>query len=283
MGSGVAQCLVRSEITVRGRDVRPEAMRQLERDGGIACASAAEAGKGADTAVLLVLNADQADEVVFGGDGLATTLKQGTVIICATTMAPSRAKRLADRAREAGLRWLDAPVSGGTVRAAEGTLTSMVGGDAADLERARAVLEAYSRDVFHLGPVGAGSVAKMVNQVLVYNHLAATAEAMALCAKLGADPQAVYDVICTSMGASAIFQSRVPKILDGSYQSGGSLKIALKDLGIVEETARELGIPLPMSAQATQLYRATAASGGIDQDDLVVAKLLARLTGVPES
>ena len=149
-----------------------------------------------------------------------------------------------------------------------------------DLERARGVLEAYSRDIFHLGPVGSGSTAKMINQVLVYCNLAATAEAMTLCRKLGVDGQAVYDVICTSMGASAVFESRVPRVLDGSYQSGGSLSIALKDLGIVEEMGRELSLPLPMTSTATQLFRATASISELNEDDLAVARLLARLSGL---
>jgi 3-hydroxyisobutyrate dehydrogenase-like beta-hydroxyacid dehydrogenase len=142
------------------------------------------------------------------------------------------------------------------------------------------MIEAYSRDIFHLGPIGAGSTGKIVNQILVYCNLASTVEAITLCQKLGADPHAIYDVICTSMGASTVFQMRVPKILDGSFESGGSLKIALKDLGIVEEIARENAVPMPMSAQATQLFRATAASGASDQDDLALAKLVARMHGL---
>jgi len=282
MGSGVARCLVAAGFGVRGYDTRPAALDHVREAGGAASASAADAATGADVALLLVLNADQVEEVVFGPDGLASVLAPQTVIISATTMSPARARTLAARAEAAGLAWLDAPVSGGTRRAAEGTLTSIVGGSVSDLERARPILAAYSRDVFHLGPVGSGSAAKMINQILVYSHLAAAAEAMTVCRKLGVDGQAVYDVICTSMGASAIFESRVPSLLDGTYQSGGSLSIALKDLGIVEEVARELGLPMPMTAQATQLFRATAATGGLDQDDLGVARLMARLGGLSD-
>jgi 3-hydroxyisobutyrate dehydrogenase len=156
----------------------------------------------------------------------------------------------------------------------------MIGADAPDLAAARPILDGFSRDVFHLGPVGAGSTAKMVNQVLVYCHLAAAAEAMTLCRKVGADMAAVYDVIRTAMGNSAVFEARMPHLIDGTYASGGSLRIALKDLGIVEEAARDLALPMPMTAQATQLFRATAASGGLDADDLAVARVLEQLAGV---
>ena len=280
MGSGMARCLVRRGFVVRGYDVRSAAVGEFVRDGGMAATSSAEAGEGAHAAVVIVLSADQAEEVVFGARGLAETLSAGSPIVCMSTMSPGRAQALAARAGEVGLRWLDAPVSGGTMRAAEGTLTTMVGAETADLELARPVLSAFSRDIFHLGPVGAGSTAKMVNQVLVYCNLAATAEAMTLCRKLGVDLQAVYNVIRTAVGTSAIFESRVPKLIDGSYLSGGSMRIALKDLGIVEEAARELTVPMPMTSQAAQLFRAAAASGQLEADDLAVARVFEHLAGL---
>jgi L-threonate 2-dehydrogenase len=281
MGSGMARCLARSGVTVRAYDVRPEPVRAFAEDtGSIACSSAKEAGEHADAAILVVLNADQAQSVVFDEHGLAASLPRDTPVVCMTTMAPARARELAEQAREVGLRWIDAPISGGTERAAAGSLTTMVGAAANDLEQVRPLLEAFSRDVFHLGPVGAGSTTKLVNQVLVYCNLAATAEAVALSRKLGADLQTIYDVIRTAVGTSAIFEARVPKILDGTYASGGSMRIALKDLGIAEETARELGMPMPMTAQATQLFRAAAASGMRDGDDLGVARLLEQLAGL---
>jgi 3-hydroxyisobutyrate dehydrogenase len=250
------------------------------RAGGQPCRSAADAGEGTQTAVVIVLTADQAEQAVFGDDGLGAALPAEGMVICMSTMSPARARSLAERASLVGLRWLDAPVSGGTQRAADGTLTTMVGSDPADLERVRPVLAAFSRDIFHLGPVGSGSTAKMVNQLLVYCHLAAAVEAVTLCRKLGADLQAVYDVICTAMGASAIFESRVPKLIDGSYQSGGSMRIALKDLGILEDTAGELAVPMPMTSQATQLFRSAASMGMLGGDDLAVAHVFERLAGL---
>jgi L-threonate 2-dehydrogenase len=283
MGAGMARCLVRQGFLIRAYDVRSAPVQALASDvGAIACASPAEAGAGADAAVVIVLTADQAEEAVFGPEGLASGLPEGAPVVCSTTMSPVRARALAEKAAQHGLRWLDAPVSGGAERAAEGTLTTMVGTDPATLELAQPILKTFSRDVFHLGPIGAGSTAKMVNQVLVYCHLAAAVEAMTLCRKLGADSQAVYDVIRTAMGTSAIFESRVPRLIDGSLQTGGSLRIALKDLGIVEETARELGVPMLMTTQATQLVRAAAAAGYADKDDLAIAHVVEQLAGLTE-
>ncbi|MGI9148034.1 MAG: NAD(P)-dependent oxidoreductase [Chloroflexota bacterium] len=280
MGSGMARCLAHKQFTVRGYDPRPEPLVQLGVDGGQTCRSAADAGEGAEVAVVVPLNAEQVEHATFGEHGLAETLAPGSVVVCMSTISSARARDLGARAVAAGLAWLDAPVSGGTARAAEGTLTTMIGGEVSDLERARAVIEGFSSHVFHLGPVGAGSTAKLVNQILVYCNLVASVEAMVLCRKAGADPQTVFEMICTAMGSSAVFQSRVPKLLDGSYRSGGSLRIALKDLGIIEDTARELGLPMLMTAQATQLFRATAMTGAPDQDDLAVARLMEQLAGL---
>jgi 3-hydroxyisobutyrate dehydrogenase len=281
MGAGMARCLARSGLSVRAYDIRPEAVQAFAEDtGAVACRSSAHAAEGADAAFVIVLNADQAAEVVFGREGLAQSLPTNAPVVCMSTMSPARAVSLSQEAAARGLRWLDAPVSGGTERAAQGTLTTMVGAEPADLEAMRPLLGAFSRDVFHLGPVGAGSTAKLVNQVLVYCNLAATAEAVTLCRKLGVDLQTIYDVIRTAVGTSTIFEMRVPKIIDGSYASGGSLRIALKDLGIVEETARDLSLPMPMAAQATQLFRATASAGMLDGDDVSVVRLLERLAGL---
>jgi 3-hydroxyisobutyrate dehydrogenase len=282
MGAGMAACLVRQSVRVRGFDLRPDAVEALVRAGGQGCTSSAEAAEGAEAAVVIVLNADQVQDAVFGERGLAQRLAPSSPVVCMSTMSPGRARALADQAARRGLRWIDAPVSGGVQRAAEGSLTVMVGAEPADLDQVRPILAAFARDVFHLGPIGAGSTAKMVNQVLVFCNLAAVAEAMTLCRKLGVDLQAVYDVIRTAVGTSAIFEMRVPKLIDGTFQSGGSMRIALKDLGIVEDTARELGLPMPMTAQATQLFRATAAMGMLDHDDLAIARLFARLAGLSD-
>src|ERR1700716_837246 len=156
MGAGMARSLVRNELTVRGYDIRSEPLERLAVDGGQPCRSAADAATGAQVAVVIVLTADQAEQAIFGENGLAETLAPGSVVVCMSTMSPARTQELGARAAGMGLGWLDAPVSGGTVRADEGTLTTMVGGDAAALETARPVIEGFSRYVFYLGPVGAG-------------------------------------------------------------------------------------------------------------------------------
>lgn len=280
MGLGMALNLARKGFQVRGYDVRSERTEELREWGGYAATSPADAGAGARAAVIMVLTADQAEEVAFGPNGLVQSLPRGAPLVCMSTMSPSRARQLAERAAQAGLRYLDAPVSGGSHRAESGTLTAMVGGADEDLEAVRDVLQGFCQHIFHLGPVGSGSTAKMVNQILVFTGLAAIGEAMAICARSGADQRAVYEVVRTSMGTSAVFEAWGPAILDGSFQSHSTFRIALKDLGIVEEAARELGIPQFMAATATQLFRAAASAGSLDDDQASVARLSARLSGL---
>jgi 3-hydroxyisobutyrate dehydrogenase len=145
MGSGMATCLVRKGFVVHGYDVRGEPAEALRAAGGRVYGSPAEAALGANVALVIVLTADQAENAIFGEDGVASTLTAGSVVVCMTTMSPSRTRDLASRAEAESLRWLDAPVSGGTLRAAEGTLTTMVGGDKADLDRVRHVVEGFSK------------------------------------------------------------------------------------------------------------------------------------------
>src|SRR5690348_17115385 len=145
MGAGMARCLARGGFTVRPYDIRPDPLQAFAEDtGSVACRSSAEAGTGADAAVVIVLTADQAQQTVFGEAGLAASLPRGAPVVCMSTMSPGRARALAAQAADRNLRWVDAPVSGGTERAAEGTLTTMVGAEAADLERARPMLDAFS-------------------------------------------------------------------------------------------------------------------------------------------
>jgi len=283
MGMRVAIRLVAAGFTVRGYDVRADLEPTLVSGGGRFCTSAAEAAEGAEFAALMVLNADEAEQAAFGAQGLSTALASGAVVLCLSTVSPTQARRLAERAQAGGLRWLDAPVSGTPERAAAGALTLMVGGETTDLADVRGLLDAIAERVFHVGPVGAGSTVKMANQAMGFANLVAASEVMALVRKAGVDPQVVYDVVRTSLGSSAVFEARWPRVLDRSFHSGAALRLVLKDLQIVEEAARALDVPLFTIAHAAQFYRAAAASSPAEADHLEVARLAERLSGLDDA
>ena len=274
MGLGVARALLRAGLEVHGFDVRTEALAALGAAGGVPAATPAAAGGRVDALVVLVVNAEQTEAALFGPDGAAPALRKGAVVLTSATVAPEYAAALGDRLAAAGLLHLDAPVSGGAGKAAAGQLTVMASGAPAAFDAARPVLDAMAAKVHRLGDrSGQGSKVKVVNQLLAGVHIAAAAEAMALCIKEGADPAVVYDVICGSAGSSWMFQNRVPHILAGDYTPLSAVSIFVKDLGIVLDSGRKLGMPLPLTSAAHQMFLLAAAAGHAAEDDSAVVKI----------
>jgi 3-hydroxyisobutyrate dehydrogenase len=281
MGFGAALTALRKGVPTIGLDTRAEARERFVAEGGRATDSLAELGAQCDAVVVLVVNAAQTEEVLFGTDGLAGTMKPGSVLICSATVDPTLPPQWQQRLAARGLRLIDAPVSGGATKAAAGQMTVMASGEPAAFDAAGALLDAIAGKVYRLGDVpGIGSTVKMVNQHLAGVHIAAACEAMALGMRAGAEPRALYEVICNSAGMSWMFQNRVPHILDGDYTPLSAVNIYIKDLGIVLDAARKLQFPLPLAATAHQLYLATAAAGHGAEDDSAVIKFYAGLAGI---
>lgn len=281
MGLGAAVSAVNRGVPTWGFDPRPEARAALAAAGGQGAASLAELAAACDVVVVLVVNAAQTEQVLFGEGGLAAGLKRGSVVVCSATVDPALPPRWAARLEAAGLWLIDGPVSGGPKKAAAGEMTVMASGRAEAFEAAGALLDAIAGKVYRLGDQpGVGSTVKMVNQHLAGVHIAAACEAMALGIRAGAEPQALYDVISNSAGSSWMFQNRVPHILAGDYRPLSAVNIFVKDLGIVLDAARALGFPLPLAAAAHQLYLASAAAGRGGEDDSAVIKFYADLAGL---
>ena len=281
MGFGAAVTALRRGVPTIGLDTRPAARERFAAEGGRATDSLAELGAQCDAVVVLVVDAAQTEEVLFGRDGLAATLKHGSVLICSATVDPTLPPVWQKRLAPAGLWLIDAPVSGGAIKAAAGQMTVMASGVPAAFDAAGDLLDMIAGKVYRLGDqAGIGSTVKMVNQHLAGVHIAAACEAMALGMRAGADPRALYEVICNSAGMSWMFQNRVPHILDGDYTPLSSVNIFVKDLGLVLDAARKLSFPLPLAAAAHQLYLATAAAGHGAEDDSAVIKFYAGLAGI---
>ena len=281
MGLGAALSALRRGVPVWGLDTRPEPLAALTQGGGRAAASLADLAAACDVVIVLVVNAAQTEQVIFCDGGLAGTMRPGTVVVCSATVDPALPPRWAQRLADVGLLMIDGPVSGGPVKATAGEMTMMASGAPEAFAAAGALLDAVAGKVYRLGDQpGVGSTVKMVNQHLAGVHIAAACEAMALGIRAGADPQALYDVISNSAGASWMFNNRVPHILAGDYRPLSAVNIFVKDLGIVLDAARALGFPLPLAATAHQLYLATAAAGHGAEDDSAVIKFYALLAGL---
>ncbi len=281
MGMGAALNLLKSQHQVTGCELREAARAELTAAGGSAVASAAELPADLEALVVFVVNAAQAEDVLFGPAGCASRLPGGTVVLLCTTVAPEAARQLDQKITAAGLLMLDAPVSGGAGGARAGTMTVMASGPEAAFARAQPVLDAIGDKIWRLGDTaGIGSTVKMVNQLLAGVHIATAAEALALGIRAGADPRTLYEVICSSAGNSWMWQNRVPHILAGDDTPSSAVNIFVKDLGIVLDQARGLTFPLPMASAAHQLFLAAAAAGHGGRDDAFVIRVWQALTGI---
>lgn len=280
MGFGMALSLLRAGFIVSGYDVSATALAGFTKAGGRACASPAQAASRADIVVSVVVNAAQTEAVLFGKDGAAEAMSTGAVFISSATMDPARARDLAGRLESGGRHYLDAPISGGAQRAAQGELTVLASGSPAAFAAARPALDAMAVRLYELGDAaGAGAAFKMINQLLAGVHIAAAGEAMAFAARQGLDLHKVYEVITASAGNSWMFENRMPKVLSGDYAPNSAVEIFVKDLGIIQDMARAERFPVPVAAAALQMFLATAGSGMGRDDDSSVARLYARIGG----
>lgn len=281
MGLGTAVALLSAGFEVLGCDVDPEACRALQAAGGHSYATPAELARDVDVVLTLVVNALQVESVLLGINGAVAYLASGSLVLQCSTVPPSFACRLETQLAERGIRLLDAPVSGGTLKARQGQLSVMASGSAEAFAQAEPVLDAIAGKVYRLGDhAGPGSTVKMVNQLLAGVHIAAAAEAMALGIRAGVEPAMLYDVISHSAGNSWMFENRVPHILAGDYSPHSAVDIFVKDLGIVADTGRELTFPLPLATTALQLFTMASAAGHGRDDDAAVIKVFARQTGI---
>lgn len=280
MGYGVAASILRAGHTTHGFDVVPAQMDKF-RDAGGASGDAMDVASNLDVVVVVVLNAAQTESVLFGGQGIVPHLKKGAVAIACATVAPEFARDMEKRCAEHGVHYLDAPISGGSAKAAEGRLSVMAAGTAETFAAAQPILDATAETVFKLGDsAGAGSAMKAVNQLLAGVHIAAMAEAMTFGMTQGVSPQTFLDVISKCAGTSWMLENRAPHIIEGDYTPHSSVDIWPKDLGIVMDIAKSAKFGAPITAAALQQFLAASGSGLGKEDDAAVAKVYARNAGL---
>lgn len=233
-----------------------------------------------DVVITMLPDSPQVEEVILGPDGVLAGIYPGGLVVDMSTILPSVARRVAAAARERGADALDAPVSGGEVGAQNATLSIMVGGTAAAFDRARPIFEKMGKNIVHVGEAGAGQVTKAANQVVVAVTIAAVSEALVLAAKAGADPAKVREALLGGFAQSRILDLHGNRILQRNFQPGFKARLHRKDLSIILDTARELGVALPATGVVAELMNALIARGGGELDHSALVTVLETLADV---
>ncbi|MEM1427823.1 MAG: L-threonate dehydrogenase [Pseudomonadota bacterium] len=280
MGYGMAISCLKAGFTVHGFDITADRVARFIADGG-ADGDLGEVAPRLDAVVVVVLNAQQAEAVLFGAAGVVRHLKPGAVVICCATVPPHFAREMEERCHAASVHYLDAPVSGGSVKAARGALGIMAAGRPEAFEAAQGILDATAETVFTLGDsAGAGSAMKAVNQLLAGVHIAAMAEALTFGMTQGVSPDKFVEVISQCAGTSWMLENRAPHVVDGDYTPHSQINIWPKDLGIVLEAAKDAGFHAPITSVALEQYKRAVAMGLGPEDDAAIAKVYAREAGI---
>ena len=279
MGRPMARNLVRAGFDVTVHDLNASAVREAVDAGardGKSLAGVAEA----EIVITMLPDTPDVEAVVLGPTGLAEVLRPGSVLVDMSTISPIATRGFAEHLRRRNVAMLDAPVSGGFQGAEAGTLSIMVGGDAAVLERCRPILAAMGTTINHIGDAGAGQVCKACNQVAVAINIHAVAEALTLARKNGVDPAKVRQALLGGFAQSRALDLHGQRVLDANYKAGFRVQLQRKDLKIALETGSASGTPLPVTALVQQLYGILDATGRGDLDNSSLALLMHELAGM---
>lgn len=265
MGKPMALNLLKAGYDLTVNDIDSASVEALV-EVGAQSGTPIEMGKTCDVIITMLPASQHVKQVVLGETGILKTAKEGLVIIDMSSISPVVSVEIANEAAKQGVDMLDAPVSGGEVKAIDGTLAIMVGGKESVFESVTQLLQAVGSEITLVGKNGSGVTAKLANQIIVNLNIAAMSEALVLAAKAGIDVEKMYQAIRGGLAGSAVLDAKVPLILDRNFVAGGRIDINLKDMTNVMETAHEIGVPLPLSSQLLEIFHALKVDGKAGDD-----------------
>ena len=280
MGRPMALNLLKAGYEVHAYDIFPEAIKRVADGGAKAASSAADAARKADIIITMVQDGPQAEQAILGPGGVLEGAAKGKLVIDMSSVAPSVSQKIGNACQAKGVPFLDAPVSGGEPGAVNATLAIMVGGNAADFERAKPVFEKLGKSSVLCGAVGAGQVVKLANQIIVGLNILALAEALVLAAKAGVNPETVFEAIKGGLAGSNVMNAKTPMMFNRNFQPGFRIELHYKDINNAMQTARELQIPLQVTANLQQVLTALVLMGEGKSDHSAVLKYVEKLAGV---
>jgi 2-hydroxy-3-oxopropionate reductase len=279
MGKSMARNIMKTgyEVVVHNRS--RESVNELVGEGAIEGHSPADVASRVDVVFTNLPDSPDVELVALGKDGIIEGAHEGLIYVDNSTIKPATARKVGEKLAEKGILMLDAPVSGGDVGAQQGTLTIMVGGAEEALEKVMPVLEAMGKTITHVGGAGDGQIAKAANQIMVAAQMVAMGELLVLAQKAGADPEKVVQAIRGGAAGCWTLDNKPQRLFGGNRSPGFKAYMQAKDLGIIMDTAREYGIPLPSAAVHTQLYNAMLEMGMADLDNSAVLGVIEKLAG----
>jgi 3-hydroxyisobutyrate dehydrogenase len=281
MGAAMAANLARAGFGLTVWNRTPGRAPELAELGVVRATTPAEVAAASDIVVICVSDTPDVEGVLFGPAGIAAGARSGTLVVDCSTISPAATRDFASRLRETDVALVDAPVSGGSEGAQKATLTIFVGGEAADVERARPILAALGKTITHVGPIGSGQAVKAVNQVILAGTYLGVAEGIVLALKSGLDVGQVVEALGGGAAQSWVLANRSGRMIANDYPLGFKVALHRKDLGIALDLARELGADLPVAALAADLETSLMAEGHTDDDMSALARSIRARSGLP--
>jgi 2-hydroxy-3-oxopropionate reductase len=278
MGKPMSRNLLKAGYPLTVYDVNGSAVEEVVQSGATAARSSKAVAAASDIVITMLPDSPEVEAAVLGRDGVLEGARAEVLLVDMSTIAPATSRRLAGEGRKRGLRVLDAPVSGGDKGAIAGTLSIMVGGDAADFQAARKLFEAMGKTITHCGPHGAGQIVKACNQIVVALTIEAVSEALVLGSKAGVRPEIILQVLGGGLAQNRVMEMRGPNFLQHQFAPGFKIRLHRKDMGIVMQSAREFGAVLPVSALVDQFLTNMVNAGKGDLDHSALLTLIEELS-----
>ncbi len=277
MGKPMAGHLLKAGHKLYVYDIVPASVSELQKQGAIACASSKEVAEKVNIVFLIVPDTPDVDAALFGKNGIAEGIKPGSIVVDMSSISPIATKEFAKKLKAMGVEMLDAPVSGGQVGAQNASLSIMVGGPNGIFEKIKPYFDLMGKNIVLVGGNGDGQTCKVANQIIVALNIEAVAEALLFAAKAGADPAKVRTALMGGFADSKILQLHGERMIKRTFDPGFRIRLHQKDLNLALESARKMGLSLPNTATAQELFNSMAAHGGSELDHSALVQALERL------
>ncbi len=279
MGKPMARNLMKAGHELYVYDIIAAPVEELVKEGATAVSSPKEAAQKGELVITMVPNGPQVKEAVLGANGVLEGAKKGQIVVDMSSIAPTAAQEVYRGCQEKGVRFVDAPVSGGEPGAVNGTLSIMCGGDKADFDEVYDILMIMGASAVYCGNSGAGNTTKLANQIIVALNIAAVSEAFMLAVKAGVNPRTVFDAIKGGLAGSNVMNAKAPMMMDANFKPGFKIDLHIKDLNNAIETGHAIGAPLPLTVQAQEILERLHFDGYGQCDHSAIALYYEKLTG----